>query len=75
VRTDGNDDELIKAAQINCAISNPLEVIIAQTEEGRGILGVIDGEKPKGIESAKNKEERISFLCTICYKRSWQKII
>ena len=105
VRTDGNDEELIKAAQINamelgcghsfivfmrnafpinvlnsikslqevcnifCATSNPLEVIIAQTEEGRGILGVIDGEKPNGIESAKDKEERRSFLRTIGYKR------
>ena len=105
VRTDGNDDELIKAAQINamelgcghsfivfmrnafpinvlnsikslqevctvfCATSNPLEVIMAQTEQGRGILGVIDGEKPKSIESPSDKEERTSFLRTIGYKR------
>jgi uncharacterized protein len=76
VRTEGNDDELIKAAQensieIGCGHStaNSVEVIIAQTEQGRGILGVIDGESPRGVESSKDKEERRSFLRTIGYKR------
>lgn len=105
VRTDGNDEELIKAAQVNamelgcghsfiifmrnaypinvlnavkslqevcnifCATSNPVEVIIAETGQGRGILGVIDGESPKGIESAIDKEERKAFLRAIGYKR------
>jgi len=105
VRTDGNDEDLTKAAQNNamelgcghsfivfmrntfpinvlnsiksiqevcnifCATANPVEVIIARTEQGCGILGVIDGEKPKGIESAGDKEERVSFLRTIGYKR------
>lgn len=105
VRSDGNDDELKKAAEKNamslgcghsflifirnaypinilnaiknvqevcrifCATANPVEVIIARTEQGRGILGVIDGESPRGIESEEDIEERISFLRTIGYKR------
>jgi len=105
VRTEGNDDELIKAARdkaielgcghsfivfmrngypinvlnaiknvqevcnIFCATANSVEVIIVQAEPGRGILGVIDGESPKGVENAKDKEERRSFLRTIGYKR------
>ncbi len=105
VRSEGNDEELIKAAQDNalaigcghtflvfmrnaypinvlnsvknvqevcsifCATANTVEVVIAETQQGRGILGVIDGEKPNGIEGVKDKEERNSFLRTIGYKR------
>jgi len=105
VRSEGNDDELIKAAQDNalaigcghsflvfmrnaypinvldavknvqevcnifCATANQVEVIIAETGHGRGILGVIDGESPRGIESGEDMEERQSFLRTIGYKR------
>ncbi len=54
---------------IFCATSNPVEVIIAETELGRGILGVIDGESPRGVESKDDKIERKSFLRTIGYKR------
>ncbi|MDL5503687.1 MAG: adenosine-specific kinase, partial [Candidatus Methanoperedens sp.] len=60
---------LQEVCNIFCASSNPVEVIIAETNVGRGILGVVDGEKTKGIESAADKEERRSFLRTIGYKR------
>ena len=105
VRCDGNDEELIKAAQDNalaigcghsfliyirnafpinvlgavqnvqevcnifCATANPVEVIIARTEQGGGILGVVDGESPVGIETEKDVKERKTFLRTIGYKR------
>ena len=105
VRSEGNDEELKKAAQDNalalgcghsflvfmrnaypinvlnaiknlqevcsiyCATANPVEVIIARTEQGRGILGVVDGESPKGIEGAKDVQDRKAFLRTIGYKR------
>ena len=105
VRSDGNDEELIKAAQDNalaiscghsflifirnafpinvlnsvksvqevcnifCATANPVEVIIARTETGGGILGVVDGESPVGIETERDVKERKTFLRTIGYKR------
>lgn len=105
VRSEGNDEELKKAAQDNaltlgcghsflifmrnaypinvlnaiknlqevcsiyCATANPVEVIIVQTEQGRGILGVVDGESPKGIEGTKDVQDRRAFLRTIGYKR------
>ncbi len=54
---------------IFCATANPLEVIIAETEQGRGILGVIDGSSPKGVETHEDKEKRIKFLRQIGYKK------
>lgn len=51
-----------------CATANPVEVIVAETEQGRGILGVIDGFKPKGIESADDITKRKDFLRKIGYK-------
>jgi uncharacterized protein len=53
---------------IFCATANPVEVIIAESEQGRGILGVIDGLKSKGIETEKDIEERKTFLRKIGYK-------
>jgi adenosine/AMP kinase len=52
-----------------CATANPLEVVVAENERGRGVLGVIDGEGPKGIETPKDAEDRRSFLRMIGYKR------
>ncbi len=105
VRSDGNDEALKKAAEVNtlsigaghsflifmrnafpinvlnsiknmqevcgifCATANPVEVIIAETEQGRGILGVIDGESPKGIETAEDAADRKKFLRSIGYKK------
>jgi adenosine/AMP kinase len=54
---------------IFCASANPVEVIIAESEQGRGILGVIDGSRPKGIETEKDKQDRKDFLRKIGYKR------
>jgi adenosine/AMP kinase len=105
IRSDGNDEELIKAAEreamkigaghtfliflkngypinvlnriknvsevcsIYAATANPLEVIIAETESGRGVLGVIDGSKPNGVETQEDKQWRKEFLRKINYKR------
>ena len=105
IRTDGNDDELIKLAStaafdvacghsffifmkdgfpinvlgrikevdevchIYCATANPLEIIIAERQQGRGVLSVIDGGAPLGIETEEDKQERSAFLRKIGYKR------
>ncbi|MGQ9588261.1 MAG: adenosine-specific kinase [Thermoplasmata archaeon] len=58
-----------EVCSIFCATSNPVEVIVAENDQGRGILGVIDGERPKGIESEKDADDRKSFLRKIGYKR------
>jgi hypothetical protein len=55
---------------IYCATANPVEVIIAQTEQGRGILGVIDGYSPKGIEEEGNVAWRLDLLRKLGYKAS-----
>lgn len=55
---------------IFCATANPVEVIVAETEQGRGVLGVIDGFSPKGVESDKDKTDRNNLLRKIIgYKR------
>jgi len=53
---------------IHAATANPLEVIVAETEQGRGLMGVIDGFKTKGIETEKDVAERKEFLRKIGYK-------
>jgi adenosine/AMP kinase len=53
---------------IFCATANEVEVVIAQTELGRGVLGVIDGNSPKGVETDKDIQERKEFLRMIGYK-------
>ncbi|OQY06789.1 MAG: hypothetical protein B6I22_04620 [Desulfobacteraceae bacterium 4572_123] len=55
--------------RIFCATANPLEVIIAETKQGRGILGVIDGYASKGIETKEDISQRRQFLRTIGYKQ------
>jgi adenosine/AMP kinase len=61
--------EIPEICTIFCATANPLEVIVAETEQGRGILGVIDGQSPKGIETESDQEWRQTLLRTIGYKR------
>ena len=104
VRSDGNDDELVKAAEENslelgcghsfiiflknaypinvldkvkqvpevctvyAATANPLEIIIAETPQGKGIIGVVDGLKSKGIETERDIKERKEFLRKTGYK-------
>jgi len=53
---------------IYCATANPVEVIIAETEQGRAIIGIVDGFKPKGIETEEDIKERREFLRKIGYK-------
>ncbi len=53
---------------IFCATANPTQVIVAESEQGRGIIGVIDGFSPKGIESAEDIAWRKGFLRQIGYK-------
>lgn len=57
-----------EVCHIFCATANPVQVIVAETEQGRGILGVIDGNSPKGIETEADSEDRKNFLRTIGYK-------
>ncbi len=60
--------EVPEVCRILCATGNPLEVVVATSEQGRGVLGVIDGQPPLGIESAKDQEKRKGFLRAIGLK-------
>ena len=57
-----------EVCRIYCATANPTEIIVAETEQGRGILGIVDGEKPKGIETQSDVLQRKEFLRKIGYK-------
>jgi len=53
---------------IFCATANEVDVVVAENERGKGIIGVIDGERPRGIESEEHRNDRKKFLRTIGYK-------
>ncbi|MFZ5883939.1 MAG: adenosine-specific kinase [Chloroflexota bacterium] len=57
-----------EVARIFCATANPVEVLVAQTEQGRGILGVVDGFPPKGVEDENGIAWRKSLLRRFGYK-------
>jgi uncharacterized protein len=57
-----------EVCRIFCATSNPVEVLIARTSLGRGILGVVDGEPPLGVEQEQDVRERKELLRKIGYK-------
>ncbi len=57
-----------EVCRIFCATANPLEVVVAATEQGKGIAGVVDGFPPKGVETAEDKKARRGFLRKIGYK-------
>jgi adenosine/AMP kinase len=59
-----------EVCNIFLATANPFQVILAKTEQGRGVLGVIDGFASKGVETSKDIEERKTFLRKIGYKLS-----
>jgi hypothetical protein len=59
-------DEIVN---IMVATANPVQFIVAETDQGRAVLGVVDGFKSIGVESDKDKEERHEFLRKIGYKR------
>ena len=61
--------ETPEVCTIFCATANPVEVIVAETEQGRGVLGVIDGFSPRGVETAADAEWRHGFLRKIGYKK------
>ena len=61
--------DIPEVCSIFCATANPVEVIVAESELGRGILGVIDGSSPKGVETPADVEWRHSLLRKIGYKR------
>lgn len=65
----GRIKDVPEVVGIYCATANPVEVIVAETEQGRGILGVIDGSSPLGVETADDAEARRGFLRKIGYKR------
>jgi adenosine/AMP kinase len=58
-----------EVANIYCATANPVEVIVAQTEQGRGILGVVDGRSPKGVENEEQTKDRVALMQRFGYKR------
>jgi len=57
-----------EVCRIFCATANPTEVVVAETEQGRGILGVVDGFSPKGVETEDDIAWRKGFLRQIGYK-------
>jgi len=58
-----------EVCQVYCASANPVQVIVVETEQGRGVLGVIDGFSPKGVETEADVRARREFLRKIGYKR------
>ena len=65
----GRIKDVPEVCSIYCATANPVEVVVAETEQGRGVLGVIDGSSPKGVETEQDAQARRDFLRKIGYKR------
>ena len=65
----GRVRDIAEVVNIFCATANPVEVVVAETAQGRGVLGVIDGSSPKGVEGEDGREWRHSLLRKIGYKR------
>ena len=57
-----------EVCRIFCATANPVQAVVVEDEQGRGILGVIDGVRPKGVEGPDDIAQRKAFLRTIGYK-------
>ena len=60
--------DCFEVCTIFCATANPVEVVLTETEQGRAVLGVVDGSPPKGIEGPEEAKVRRSFLRKIRYK-------
>ena len=58
-----------EVCRVFCATANPVQVLVAETEQGRGVVGVVDGSPPKGVEGEADKATRREFLRKIGYKR------
>lgn len=65
----GRIKQVPEVCSIYCATANPVEVIVAETEQGRAVLGVVDGLTPLGVETDTDVEARKEFLRKIGYKR------
>ncbi|MFO8050977.1 MAG: adenosine-specific kinase [Thermoplasmatota archaeon] len=64
-----NEIKMVReVCRIYCATANPTDVLVVENDTGRGIIGVIDGSKPKGIEGPADRKWRIDFLRNIGYK-------
>jgi len=59
-----------EVARLFCATANPLQVVVIETNQGRGVLGVVDGFTVVGIEGEEDKRKRVEFLRRIGYKRA-----
>lgn len=57
-----------EVCRIFCATANPVEVIVVETEQGRGVLGVVDGVQPQGLEQESDVQERTALLRNFGYK-------
>ncbi len=64
----GRVRDCFEVCAIFCATANPVQVILAQTEQGRAVLGVVDGSSPKGVEGPEDAQRRHEFLRKIGYK-------
>lgn len=60
--------EVPEVVHLFAATANPIDVVVAKNPRGRGVLGVVDGDRAKGIETAQDRKERIAFLRKIGYK-------
>ncbi|NAZ25706.1 adenosine-specific kinase [Thermofilum sp.] len=58
-----------EVAHVFCATANPVQVVVIETSQGRGVLGVVDGYTVVGVEKEEDKKKRIEFLRRIGYKR------
>ena len=65
----GRIKDVPEVCSIFCATANPVQVVVAESEQGRGVLGVIDGSSPLGVEGPEAAEKRRAFLRMIGYKR------
>ena len=64
----GRVRDCFEVCSIYCATANPVEVIVTQTEQGRGVLGVVDGSSPKGVEDPEHRKHRHEFVRKMGYK-------
>jgi uncharacterized protein len=64
----GRVRDCFEVCSIYCATANPVEVIVTQTEQGRVVLGVVDGSSPKGVEDPEHRKHRHEFVRKIGYK-------
>jgi len=65
----GRIKDVPEVCSIFCATANPVQVVVAVNEQGRGVLGVIDGARPAGVEGPEDAQKRHGFLRLIGYKR------